>query len=90
MRPLLIASLLYSFVTTAIIADDHNGEELFKEKCTSCHLIYKPKDMSQIKAPPLQMMVWKLGKTFNHDRDKFEAMMDEYYVLRGWDPGSGL
>ena len=24
------------------------------------------------------------------DRDRFEVMMDEYYVIRGWDPGSGL
>ena len=24
------------------------------------------------------------------DREKFAIMMDEYYALRGWDPGSGL
>ena len=24
------------------------------------------------------------------EREKFEIMMDEYYALRGWDPGSGL
>ena len=24
------------------------------------------------------------------DRGKFESMMDEYYAIRGWDPGSGL
>ena len=24
------------------------------------------------------------------ERDKFEAMMDEYYAIRGWDVGSGL
>jgi aldehyde:ferredoxin oxidoreductase len=24
------------------------------------------------------------------ERDKFEAMMDEYYAIRGWDAGSGL
>ena len=27
---------------------------------------------------------WKL------DRDKFAAMMDEFYALRGWDPATGL
>ena len=36
--------------------------------------------MSQIKAPPLQMMVWKLGKTFNHDRDKFEAHINDFVL----------
>jgi aldehyde:ferredoxin oxidoreductase len=24
------------------------------------------------------------------ERDKFEAMMDDYYAIRGWDPGTGL
>jgi aldehyde:ferredoxin oxidoreductase len=24
------------------------------------------------------------------ERDKFQAMMDEYYGIRGWDVGSGL
>ena len=24
------------------------------------------------------------------ERDRFEIMMDEYYAIRGWDPGSGL
>ena len=80
MKKLLLSALVMVGLTSLGVADDHNGEELFKEKCISCHLIYKPEDMSQIKAPPLQMMVWKLGKTFNHDPEKFEAHINDFVL----------
>lgn len=33
--------------------DSLNGEELFKEKCTSCHTYYRPADISKLVAPPI-------------------------------------
>lgn len=79
MKKLFLLPLAVVFLSLGSIADDHNGEELFKEKCISCHLIYKPADTSKLKAPPLQMMVWKLGQTFK-DREKFEAHINDFVL----------
>ena len=52
MKKLLFIPLIILGFTTGGIGDDHNGEELFKEKCTACHLIYKPEGPTNLKAPP--------------------------------------
>jgi len=54
------------------------GEKLFKEKCTACHVTTKPEDMSKLIAPPMMgvMMHVKKGVKGENAIEKKKNVID--------------
>ena len=62
MKTLLLAlAILGTFQVNAFAS---NGEELFEQKCASCHQINKPADKSSLIAPPLKGFMYHLSEHF--------------------------
>ena len=78
MKPLLILFLIFTFFSTHSLAEKQ-GKRLFETHCLSCHLLYKPKDTSGIKAPPLEIMVPRM-REFIPDNTTVEAHINDFVL----------
>ena len=57
---ILSISLLFS-INSTLLAEE-NGEELFTQKCASCHNMSKPTDKSQMIAPPARAIMFHMSE----------------------------
>lgn len=78
MKLLLVTSLLFTCFSTIIFAEDQ-GRLLFEKKCMSCHLLYKPKDTSKLKSPPLDVMVPQM-REFIEDNKSVETHINDFVL----------
>jgi cytochrome c len=63
--------------TTAIKAS--KGEELFTKKCTACHSLGMPKDISTVVAPPLNGVMRHVKMTHS-DKSTGTAFIKDYVI----------
>jgi hypothetical protein len=66
--------LLISFALVSLFAS--SGEDIYKMKCASCHLLQKPQNKSQMKAPPMPMVSKRLKML--KDREAFIEFVQDY------------
>ncbi len=52
-----------------------SGEELFIQKCTSCHSINMPKSHSTLLAPPAVGLMFHLNENFSNDEEIKEHIL---------------
>ena len=64
---LLVATLALTFNSTLSASDE--GKELFMQKCAVCHPMQKPKDKSQMLAPPAMGLMFHLKDSFGSDEE---------------------
>ena len=69
---MLIPALLISFAT----ADEKSGEELFKVKCSSCHITTPPVDRSKLIAPPAMGITRHVKMQYPVKEDAVKFMVD--------------
>jgi len=65
--------------STSLMALASNGEELFQEKCASCHITHIPQDMSKLVAPPLFGLMKHVKEKYKNKNDALAFMRD--YVV---------
>ncbi|MFT7002920.1 MAG: hypothetical protein ACJAWW_000254 [Sulfurimonas sp.] len=70
-------------VATCLFAVDKNedmyvqrGEELYMQKCVSCHLMEMPEDRSQMLGPPLTGLIYHMYKKLITDEKVFKHTMN--------------
>jgi len=72
--------LLVAIVATSLSANSQTtAEELFTNKCSSCHTTSRPTDMSKVVAPAI-MGVMRHIKMSYPERDKAIAFMKDYII----------
>lgn len=61
----LATGMIFSISSTLNAAS--NGEELFKNKCMTCHTISRPADMSTMIAPPAKGLIFHMTQDIGSD-----------------------
>ena len=77
-KNILLATLLAS--STLMAAQSSlDGEKLFNEKCSMCHVTQPPQDMSTLVAPPVFGVMRHVKMKYNNEADALAFMRD--YVM---------
>ena len=73
-------SLIIS-ITLAItgLYAQNSAEVLFKAKCSMCHILSRPNDISKLVAPPAMGITMHV-KMAHPDREKFKAFIKDYVI----------
>ncbi len=80
MKKITIITTISLMLTSSLVANSQNSpEELFKTKCVSCHLTFKPSILSTLVAPPI-MGVMRHVKMSYPNKDKAIAFMKDYIL----------
>lgn len=72
----VIISIMLSSTITFLNADDNKAQDLFKTKCLSCHVYYRPDDISKLVAPPIKGVVRHLRSNFSSQKEIIEHVKD--------------
>jgi len=81
----MIKSLIVSTVL-AVSAFALSGQEVYDNKCASCHQMKGMMDMSQMKAPPMNMVSMRIKKT-QGSKENFLIFVKDYIVNPSQDKG---
>ncbi len=77
MKGTVLLSALLALGTLAVQAGEMSGEELFKNKCGSCHMTTRPADMSTLVAPPIPGVALHVKNAFPKKQDAV-AFIESY------------
>jgi len=66
-------------LTTTTEGSTSSGEQLFTQKCASCHTLTHPQDMSKVIAPALNGVMRHLKMNFS-DKSKAVAFIQDYVI----------
>jgi len=80
-KQLMIISTLALLLNRNAMAEDNpkKGKTLFTQKCATCHITTRPKDMSTLIAPPL-MGVMRHVKDIYSNKSKAVAFIKDYVL----------
>lgn len=73
-----VCSAILLTITTTLYAQS-SGQELFKAKCSMCHIPARPADISKLVAPPAMGIVHHV-KMAHPDREGFKAFIKDYVI----------
>ena len=74
---LLSTALILTLNSTLVALDD--GEKLFIQKCSSCHLLEFPDSRSKLKASPLPGLMFKLNQNISSD-EKLVTFIKDFVI----------
>jgi len=74
-----LATMKKPKVEKKVVATNSKGKELFTQKCSTCHSLGKPKDMSKVIAPALNGVMKHLKMTYTEKAKGVEFIKD--YVM---------
>ena len=74
-----LATMKKPKVEKEVVATNSKGKELFTQKCSTCHSLGKPKDMSKVIAPALNGVMKHLKMTYTEKAKGVEFIKD--YVM---------
>ena len=66
MRSFILSIGLLFSINSTLLAQE-NGEELFTEKCATCHPMTRPDDRSQMVAPPAKGIMFHMSEEIGGD-----------------------
>ncbi|VAY87931.1 hypothetical protein MNB_ARC-1_556 [hydrothermal vent metagenome] len=70
--------ILASVIALSSVANANSkGKELFMAKCTSCHTIGKPSNISNVVAPAIKGVMFHMNEEFANDKEMIEDHIND-------------
>jgi len=73
---IILCALGTTLLLTPSLATENSGESLFKAKCTSCHVMTRPSDISTLVAPPAMGVMRHVKMKYGTKDDAVKFIVD--------------